>query len=35
MSSYEIVGIDVAARSLRAIGETVVLASEYKNDAAG
>jgi len=35
MSSYEIVGIDVAARSLSAIGETVTLAAAYKNDAAG
>lgn len=35
MSSYEIVGIDVAARTLKAIGEHVSLASEYKNSPPG
>jgi transposase len=35
MSSYEIVGIDVAARTLKAIGEQVRLSSEYKNSVAG
>jgi transposase len=35
MSSYEVVGIDVAARTLKAIGEQVVLASQYQNSRPG
>jgi transposase len=35
MSSHEIVGIDVAARKLVAIGERVVLAAAYENTPAG
>jgi transposase len=35
MSSYEIVGIDVAARKLVVIGERLALAAEYENTAAG
>lgn len=35
MSSYEIVGIDVAARTLVAIGERVVLAPVYENTPEG
>jgi transposase len=35
MSSYEVVGIDVAARTLKAIGEQVVLASHYQNSRPG
>jgi transposase len=35
MSSHEIVGIDVAARKLVAVGEAVCLAAAYDNTAAG
>jgi transposase len=35
MSSHEIVGIDVAARKLVAVGEAVCLAAAYENTAAG
>jgi len=35
MSSHEIVGIDVAARKLVAVGETVALAAAYENTPAG
>jgi len=35
MSSHEIVGIDVAARTLAVIGEEVALLAEYENTAAG
>jgi transposase len=35
MSSHEIVGIDVAARKLVAVGEEVALAAAYDNTPAG
>jgi transposase len=35
MSSHEIVGIDVAARQLVAVGKTVALAAAYENTPAG